>query len=230
MTDNEIMALPGDDAGAVETSEKPEMRVGPEAEARVAAHYPELFEKAWVRKRRSPTAKLTRGKRGGNVLNIARSAIAGADDADAQLVFNASLGSTEPAFGDALVAMLGNATANREGVDPQAFGFAMAVIQGIEPGDEIEGMLAAQMAAVHLASMVFARRLTNVETLAQQDSASNAFNKLTRTFAAQMEALKRYRTGGEQKVIVQHQHVTVNDGGQAVVGSVNHGGRGREEK
>ena len=34
----------------------------------------------------------------------------------------------------------------------------------------------------------------------------------------QVEALKRYRTGGEQKVTVQH--VTVNDGGQAIVGSV----------
>jgi hypothetical protein len=33
-----------------------------------------------------------------------------------------------------------------------------------------------------------------------------------------MEALKRYRTGGEQKVTVQH--VLVNDGGQAIVGDV----------
>ena len=33
-----------------------------------------------------------------------------------------------------------------------------------------------------------------------------------------MEALKRYRTGGEQKVTVQH--VTVNEGGQAVIGNV----------
>jgi hypothetical protein len=41
---------------------------------------------------------------------------------------------------------------------------------------------------------------------------------LTRTFAAQMEALKRYRTGGEQKVTVQH--VSVAEGGQAIVGNV----------
>jgi hypothetical protein len=51
-----------------------------------------------------------------------------------------------------------------------------------------------------------------------QDSAERAFNKLTRTFASQMEALKRYRTGGEQKVTVQH--VTVSEGGQAIVGNV----------
>lgn len=36
---------------------------------------------------------------------------------------------------------------------------------------------------------------------------------------SQLEALKRYRTGGEQKVTVQH--VTVSEGGQAIVGNVN---------
>ena len=38
-----------------------------------------------------------------------------------------------------------------------------------------------------------------------------------------MEALKRYRTGGEQKVTVQH--VTVAEGGQAIVGNVTQGRR-----
>ena len=79
-------------------------------------------------------------------------------------------------------------------------------------------MLAAQMAAVHMATMTVARRLNHVDNLPQQDSASNAFNKLARTFAVQLEALKRYRTGGEQRVTVHH--VTVNEGGQAIVGAV----------
>ena len=57
-------------------------------------------------------------------------------------------------------------------------------------------MLAAQMAVIHTATMTFARRLANVETIEQQDSAERALNKLARTFAMQMEALKRYRTGG----------------------------------
>ena len=52
--------------------------------------------------------------------------------------------------------------------------------------------------------MTFGRRLNNVENILQQDSAERAFKKLARTFAVQMEALKRYRTGGEQKVTVQH--------------------------
>jgi hypothetical protein len=94
----------------------------------------------------------------------------------------------------------------------------MAVIQGIEPRDHMEAMLAAQMAAVQMAAMTMARKLAQADNIAQQDSAQNAFNKLTRTFAAQMDTLKRYRSTGEQRVTVQH--VTVNDGGQAIVGAV----------
>ncbi len=98
----------------------------------------------------------------------------------------------------------------------------LAVVKGVEPRDQIEAMLAAQIAAVHMSTMTFARRLAHVENLAQQDSTERAFNKLARTFAAQVEALKRYRTGGEQKMTVQH--VTVSEGGQAIVGNVSHGG------
>jgi hypothetical protein len=47
----------------------------------------------------------------------------------------------------------------------------------------------------------------------------------TVTFATQMEALKRYRTGGEQKVTVQH--VSVSEGGQTIVGNVTHAARER---
>jgi hypothetical protein len=88
----------------------------------------------------------------------------------------------------------------------------------VKPKDQVEAMLAAQMAAVHMASMTLARRLAEVENIPQQDSAERAFNKLTRTYAAQTEALKRYRTGGEQKVTVQH--VSVSEGGQAIVANV----------
>ena len=107
----------------------------------------------------------------------------------------------------------------------------LSIVKGIEPRDQIEAMLAAQMAAVHMASMTFARRLAHVENIPQQDSAERAFNKLTRTFAAQMAALKEYRSKGEQRMIVQH--VNVSDGGQAIVGAVNAApteGEGRAKK
>jgi hypothetical protein len=103
--------------------------------------------------------------------------------------------------------------------DEEGLNFMLSVIKGGKPKDQFEAMLAAQMAAIHTATMTFARRLAHVETIAQQDSAERALNKLARTYAMQMEALKRYRTGGEQKVTVQH--VSVNEGGQAIVGNVN---------
>jgi hypothetical protein len=43
-------------------------------------------------------------------------------------------------------------------------------------------------------------------------------NKLTRTFAIQVEALKNHRSKGEQRMTVQHVHVA--DGGRAIVGNV----------
>jgi hypothetical protein len=95
--------------------------------------------------------------------------------------------------------------------------FMLSIVKGIEPRDQLEAMLAAQMAATHNAIMTFARRLNHVENSPQQDSAERAFNKLARTFAAQVETLKRYR-GGEQTMRVEN--VTVNDGGQAIVGNV----------
>lgn len=57
-----------------------------------------------------------------------------------------------------------------------------------------------------------------MDNVPQQDSAERAFNKLARTFAVQLAALKRYRSGGEQKVTVHH--VTVNEGGHVIVGAV----------
>ena len=110
-------------------------------------------------------------------------------------------------------------------MDERHLNFMLAMIKGIESRDQIEAMLAAQMAAVHNATMTFARRLNNVDNIPQQDSAERTFNKLSRTFVAQVEALKRYRTGGQQKVTVEH--VTVHAGGRAIVGMVQTLGEGR---
>ena len=104
----------------------------------------------------------------------------------------------------------------------------LSVVQSIAPRDQLEAMLAAQMAATHNAVMTFARRLNNVDNIPQQDSAERAYNKLARTFTTQLEALKRYRSAGEQTVRVEH--VTVNEGGQAIVGNVTTGGRPSPQK
>lgn len=129
-----------------------------------------------------------------------------------------ALGTADFDFLSGLLSQLANASASGREGNEEELGFMLSLVKGVKPKDEVEAMLAAQMAAVHLAMMSFARRLNHVETIQQQDSAERAFNKLARTFATQMEALKRYRTGGEQKVTVQH--VSVSEGGQAIVGNI----------
>ena len=126
-----------------------------------------------------------------------------------------ALGTADIDFVNGLLEQLAKAVGQ---IDENRLNFMLAVVKGVKPNDQLEAMLAAQMAAIHMAMMTFAGQLPRVETLPQQDSAERALNKLARTYATQMEALKRYRTGGEQKVTVQH--VSVSEGGQAIVGNV----------
>jgi hypothetical protein len=102
--------------------------------------------------------------------------------------------------------------------DEQGIKFMLGLITGKKPRDEIEATLLAQFGACQVATMRMANRLAHAETLQEQDSAERAFNKLARTSVALVEAFQRYRAASEHKVIVQH--VSVNDGGQAIVGNV----------
>jgi hypothetical protein len=135
-----------------------------------------------------------------------------------------AVGAGDVDFLDGLLVQLANAGSEGRELDERALNFMLSVVKGIQPKDQNEAMLAAQMAAVHLATMKFARQLQHTQSLEQQDSAMRGFTKLTGTFAGQMLALKRYRTGGEQKVTVQH--VSVGEGGQAIVGNVTQSPRG----
>jgi hypothetical protein len=156
------------------------------------------------------------------VINDKKEPIIAPDHPDRPLAYAPlmeAMGTVSVDFVNGLLKQLANAGSHGRQIDDDALNFMLSVVEGIKPKDQLETMLAAQMAAIHTATMTFARRLAHVETIAQQDSAERALNKLARTYAMQMEALKRYRTGGEQKVTVHH--VSVNDGGQAIVGNVN---------
>lgn len=105
--------------------------------------------------------------------------------------------------------------------------FVLTIIKDLAPRNAVERMLAVQMAATHVAMIRSARWLAGANNIPQVQAHYTGFNKLARTFAAQVEALRKHRTGGEQRVTVQH--VTVADGGQAIVGAVQTGGRVRDE-
>ncbi len=135
--------------------------------------------------------------------------------------FMKALGTTNRDFAKGLFGQLFSASARgADKFDSQGLFFTLAVINGsTKPKDELDAMQVAQMAAVHMAMMRLTGELARAEYLPHQDSAARAVNQLARTFTAQLEALKRYRTGGDPKVTVQN--VSVTEGGRAIVGNVN---------
>ncbi len=124
-------------------------------------------------------------------------------------------------FCHAMMSACGNVSGTADSLDNDK-NHAVAIVAEIAPQDGIEAMLATQMAAVHIAMMRHSRQMAGAETIAQLDVQEKVFNKLARTFAAQVEALRKHRHGGQQKMTVEH--VTVEKGGQAIVGNVTKGG------
>ena len=103
----------------------------------------------------------------------------------------------------------------------------LAMLHEIKPRDPIESMMVTQIMAANYAAMTMARRITDSEsTVLETEVATNLTTKLQRTLVALVEALHRYRSGGQQRVVVEHVHV--NEGGQAVVGTIQRKGGGGE--
>jgi hypothetical protein len=88
--------------------------------------------------------------------------------------------------------------------------FAAAVIAGTQPKDQLTAMQAAQMAVMHWATMKYLRKVADWRESEKGDQqlAVNMATKLARTFSAQLDAIKRCRSSGEQKVTVHHFSVT----------------------
>lgn len=99
----------------------------------------------------------------------------------------------------------------------------VAALIGISPKDELEGMMAAQLVAAHNAAMeCYRRAMLGEQSFEGRRENLTQANKLSRTYAALVEALNRHRGKGQQKVTVEHVHVYA--GGQAMVGAVETGG------
>jgi hypothetical protein len=100
---------------------------------------------------------------------------------------------------------------------------AITILDEIRPRDIIEAMLVTQMVGVHNMAMdTLARAMLGDQTFVGKESNVYQATKMLRTFTLQMDSLKNYRRKGQQKVTVEH--VNVNQGGQAIVGSVTKGG------
>ena len=100
--------------------------------------------------------------------------------------------------------------------------FGIGAMEEIAPRDGVEGLLAAQMVAVHAAAQeCFRRAAIPEQTFQGRDMALRHGTRLSRLFTEQMAALQKYRGKGQQTVVVKR--VNVGDGGQAIVGNVTRG-------
>jgi hypothetical protein len=146
--------------------------------------------------------------------------------------------STELVLGEVLTpydddrCLISNTLENPDGVSVDASSARMDLLAdanvlelGVDAADSIgaansiEKMLSHQMAASHTLAMRLASRAQNddLPTL-EQARLTNASSRMMDSFNTSIATLQRLRSGGRQRVIVQHQHVTVEGGAQAVVG------------
>jgi hypothetical protein len=128
-----------------------------------------------------------------------------------------ALGVDEPWLLDML---LNQATNCMPGEPARAASVAIAAVQSVGPRDGVEAMLAVQMAATHAAAMrMLHRAALDQPSFEIYDSIVNRATKLLRTYTMQVEALKRYRSAGEQRVVVQHVNVTADQAAVQVNGT-----------
>jgi hypothetical protein len=98
----------------------------------------------------------------------------------------------------------------------------LALVHALEPRDAVESMLVSEMVGTHILAMECLRRAQNPDqTFAGRDVNLRHAERLMRIYAQQVDTLNKHRGKGQQKVTVEH--VTVNDGGQAIVGNVEAG-------
>jgi hypothetical protein len=83
----------------------------------------------------------------------------------------------------------------------------MAFMAELAPQNGVEGALGVQMWAIHCATVELCRRMRSADTLDRVHQYTNAMNKTARTFAAQVEALTKLRSGGKQQVEVRYVYV-----------------------
>jgi hypothetical protein len=95
---------------------------------------------------------------------------------------------------------------------------ANALVAGINCKDVVEGMLATQMVAAHIAAMACLSRAASANDYNIHDRNVKYAAKLMSIYGRQVEVLNKHRGKGQQKVTVEHVHVEA--GGQAVVGNV----------
>jgi len=118
----------------------------------------------------------------------------------------------------AIMSPLINLIANQGGNDADsAFNKSITLIAASNPKNQLELMLATQLAMTHITLGKSARLLDqNYKDVQTINSLGNLYTKLSRLGIDQINTLERMKGKGQQKIIVEK--VNVEAGGQAAIG------------
>ena len=96
-----------------------------------------------------------------------------------------------------------------------------------KPTSILEAMLLTQIFTVHISVTQLAYQMNSAKSVEVKSAMSKALNDSARTFSKLLERLDKHRSKVSQTVRVEH--ITIQEGGQAIVGNVNSKGRGANE-
>jgi hypothetical protein len=146
------------------------------------------------------------------------------DNVAARLVVMDTFATGYYEFSEAMLDQLRAVAIDRYGqFDAQKLAQITAMIQGINPQNELEAMMAVQMATVHVASMKAGEATLTAHCREHQQWAGNSLAKLGRTFAMQVDTLKNLRLNGSQHIHIYHHQTTDSPGGASKIVSQSHG-------
>ena len=96
--------------------------------------------------------------------------------------------------------------------------FMLATAIEFAPQDAIEAMLITQISLAHLQSMSATGRMSDALDEQSCEANSRIMSRMSKVVIAQMDTLQRHRSGSQTNISISQ--VTVEQGGQAIVGSV----------
>lgn len=132
-----------------------------------------------------------------------------------KLSYTESVGTNDA---DAGAMLLGPAVLLSPGLDmdknlDECWDSTQVILEGIRPRDQIEGLLAVQMLAVHnMAMMLFMKAAQESCSMELMELYVNSADKLIRTFTMQMDALSRHRGKVSQQMVVGRVNVSYESG------------------
>jgi hypothetical protein len=105
------------------------------------------------------------------------------------------------------------------GVSETAVNSALSLIESAKPRDEMECALVIQMACTHSGAMAVVGRIGGGHGSDRHVAMmASAASRLMRTYATQVEAMRRLRNGGTQ--VIRVERIEVSDTVQAIIGNI----------